>query len=122
VSISRRSFFGGILLATGAVAAEPGFTRRQLPPQSRWTAEQVRGRDRAERLFRRRAIPREYRDQLFEGLAFAVADGKRDHQEIVDAARVYLERAFPEVPNWLKWLAVCLSIMASLLAILLLFL
>ena len=54
-------------------------------------------------------------------MVYAVSQGKRDHQEIVDTAAVYLTKAFPEVPNWLKWLAVCLSIMASLLAILLLF-
>ena len=121
MSISRRTFFGGLLLSTGLVAAEPEFTRRRLPPQSRWSASQVRGRERAERLFRRRAIPREHRDEVFEGLVYAVSQGKRDHQEIVDTAAVYLTKAFPEVPNWLKWLAVCLSIMASLLAILLLF-
>lgn len=121
MSISRRTFFGGLLLASGVLGAEPGFARRELPPQSRWSTAQIRSRERAERLFRRRVVPREYRDQLFEGLVYAVAQGKRGHQEIIDTARVYLERAFPDVPNWLKWLAVCLSIMASLLAILLLF-
>lgn len=123
--MDRRTFLSG---ACGAAAfALPrsvfGVEERRpiVPPKSKWTEEQVQGRAKVERRFRQRRIPRQHRDQLFEGLVYAVQQGKRKSQEIVDTAGEYLTKTFPEVPNWLKWLALMLSIMASILAILLLF-
>jgi len=124
MTLSRRVFLAGTAVLLGfpivAIGVMPE-ERFSLPPQARWSKAQSDGRNKVERHFRRRVIPRQYRDQLFEGLVYAVAQGKRKSQEIVDEAGRYLTRVFPEVPNWLKWLATMLSIMASILAILLLF-
>jgi len=123
--LNRRLF----LSAAGcSVASVPGFlaantaeAKFSLPPRAQWSEKQEQGRREAERHFRRRRIPWKYRDQVFEGLVYAVKKGKREAQEIVDEAGRYLTAAFPEVPEWLKWLATLLSIMSALLTILLLF-
>lgn len=123
--INRRTFLAGVVFAgcpSLASCADAGVQRCALPPRSRWTARQIAGRRRAETHFWRRGIPRQHRDQVFEGLVYAVRQGKREPQEIVDEAGKYLQACFAEVPDWLKWLATLLSVLSSILWILLLFL
>lgn len=123
--IARRVFLNacgcGLLVDLYACQGAEKMQRCALPPKSSWTRAQLDGRRRVERLMRRRGVPAQYRDEVFEGLVYAAREGKRGAREIVDEAGRYLRGCFAEVPDWLKWLAAILSVVSSIVWILLLF-
>ena len=130
MNLSRRQLLLGLssnlCIPISTIFAEEKYSEKEieefsLPPESRWSIKQRRGRDEVERKFRRRLIPRKHRGMLFEGLVFAVKQGKRDSQEICDVARIYLKKKYAEIPDWIKYLSYILSIISSILWILLLF-
>ncbi len=132
MKISRRQLMLGLSSSLGMISlpnyiwAEEKYSKREIEefsllPESRWSKEQKDGRNEVERKFRRRAIPRKNRNKLFEGLVWAVKQGKRDSKEICDTAKIYLETKYAEIPDWVKLLAYILSIISSILWILLLF-
>jgi hypothetical protein len=92
-----------------------------MPAQASWSSAQRDGFGKAMRDFRRCRVPRNRREQLFEGLAYAVSQGHRDSQKIGQTAGEYLQQKYAEVPDWLKTVALVVQIIAALLTILLLF-
>lgn len=125
-TIARRVFLNacgcsGLLLDLCDCQAAEKLQRCALPPKSSWTRAQLDGRRKVERLMRRRGIPAQYRDEVFESLVYAARQGKRGANEIVDEAGRYLTGCFSDVPDWLKWLAAILSVVSSIVWILLLF-
>lgn len=121
----RREF---LLLGAGVTAAgllparaSAASARDPLPPRAKWTPEQVRGRAELERLFARRQIRPEHRDRIFEAVVHAVRQGHRDHEAVAREAKAYLQRMWPDVPNWVYWIEAVLGILAKIISIALLF-
>jgi hypothetical protein len=119
--VTRRKMLAAIAAAVFCPAVLVGSEiQPTVAPRNTWTREQLAGRTEIERHFRRRRIPRAYREQCFVGLVAAAREGRKG-RELIAGAAAHCRKTYGGQVDWLTVLTRLLQIAAALLTILFLF-